>query len=198
MEINGINDHIKNELPVKESSIPKQNKQVPPTDAEVKPQETHRIDQGEIRIRSFMNEVKAYEERVSREQSFLENLIKAKKELASNKNVEQLYTEMIEIARKAQFNSKPLMSDILPNNIEFYKNHDNIKTLNQTLVNQIERARVNIAQQQAQINRYAVSIENIKASLSSQEIHQMQQLFAENVLYKNVNKEVVFSLIANK
>lgn len=199
MEIKGVNDSFKNDLKIKETAKKEQPVSAP-AETEAAPAEAPKIEyqQSDAKVRKFMDEMKNYQESVSRGQSYLDNLMKAKKELSSNKSVEQIYVEMMELAKRAHFNNKPLLSAVLPENIDFYKKYDNIKTLANKVDAEIEKTRHDIVQQQQQISRYSITIENIKASLSHQELNQMQKLLADNMLYKNVNSDMVASLIANK
>lgn len=148
------------------------------------------------RIRNSMQKMKGIQNRISRSQSYLDSLNKAMEKLVSRKSMAQLYQEMTNVRNNATFNNKPLLNDMIPVHKEFFKSYDNIKPMKNKISNEIGRTKKNIKLSQHQLNRHSISIENMKASLNSRDIKQMQNLLNKNMLLRNFNKGNVISLMS--
>ncbi|MBU1076530.1 MAG: hypothetical protein KKH98_04515 [Spirochaetes bacterium] len=148
------------------------------------------------RVKQLMLEMKNVEREVSRDQYYLEQLSQAHKQLVSQKTIPQIYIEMIKIRNQARFEKEPIMSAIIPEKESFYRNYDDIKTLQSKVSSEMNRVQTGIQQAKQQVNKFAISLENIKASVSEGHIRELQHLFNKEMLYKNFNKDVVVSLMS--
>ncbi|MDD5066180.1 MAG: hypothetical protein PHF84_03965 [bacterium] len=149
----------------------------------------------DTRLRNLMEEMKNAQALISENQVYLDNLVKAHEELKSTRDYRDIHAEFQKISESVKFNNKPLMEALIPKEIGFYQDKENLTKLEGDLNREIEKAKDRLSDSQHLLNRYSISVENIKASLNKNEVNQMKELFSENLLYKRFNSDIVISLI---
>ena len=87
------------------------------------------------------------------------------------------------------------MDNIIPLKQEFYNNAANMQEMKNKVAKEIEKTKKEIQSSQQKISKFSISLENIRASLNSKDVAQMQSLFDKSMLYKNFNKDLVVSLM---
>lgn len=200
MDIKGVSN-LDNSLNVKSSQADSLKEPAEISKKTEAPSQTSKSEKAEAnykasnsRVKQIMQDMKSFENTVSRDQYYLEKLSQVKN-LTSRKTVPDLYVEMIKIRNEAMFAREPVMNSIIPDSRDFYRNYDNIKAMQRNVAAEIERVKATIHHAQNQINKFNISLENIKASVSQGDVRQMQHLFSQNMLYKNFNKDIVISLM---
>lgn len=197
MKIKGVKGSYPNELIPEsvEDEVQKAGREA--ATGNVKEEEKSRFGgaASEVKLRNLQEEMKKVQTDISSSQIYLEHLEKASKELKEEKDPDALYREMERIGQEARFREKPLMESILPRESAFYRNEENLRILSGKLEKEIETVKEAISGSQQQLNRFSVSAENIKASLSPGELLEMKEVFSGDNLYKRFNSDIVISLI---
>ncbi len=195
MDIKGVGNY-KNNLKIKlpEDNTASQNREK--VSAASKPEEVKSGNKGiNLRVETLMGEMKDIQNTVSQRQSYLDFLHIARNKLASLKDMKQIYNDLKELREKAMFNKKPLMDNIIPAKQEFYNNTANMQEMKNKVAKEIEKTKKEIQSSQQEISKFSISLENIRASLNSKDVAQMQSLFDKSMLYKSFNKDLVVSLM---
>ncbi len=146
-------------------------------------------------LNELNSKLKSLQETISMKQAYLKSLNIAKSKLLENKNIESLYVELIKAAQKLKFNNKSLLKNIIPGNKEFYKSAANITKLRNNIENEIKKTISDINLNKKNISKVMISMENIKASFSKEDIGKLKSLFNNNKLFGNMNKDSIISLI---
>ena len=193
MDVNGISNY-KNNFKVKlsEDNALKKSKKgsVPAHEKQI-----NLSNKVNSRVETIMNEMRGIQNTVSEHQSYLNSLHTAKGKLTSTKNIQQIFDDMQAIRTKARFNKKPLMDSIIPAKKDFFRNSGDLQKLKNEISAEITKTKKEIGKSQQQLSRFTISLENIRASLNSRDIKDMQAMFSQSMLYKNFNKELVISLM---
>lgn len=195
MEIKGV-DNLKNKPNVQGSPTQNSLKNVAASKESAPKNVETNYTESNLRIKQLMQEIKGLENRVSQQQFYLEQLMKAQKELVSNKTVPQITAELMRIKEQARFNQKPMMNAIIPSQEQIQAKGINIEEMEKKVSLEIEKIKGIIKDAQKEVSRFSISIENMQASTSRVNIKEMQPLFKKEMLYKNFNKDLVVSLMA--
>ncbi len=161
----------------------------------VKSSDVIEISGNNKQLNELNSKLKSLQETISMKQAYLKSLNIAKSKLLENKNIESLYVELIKAAQKLKFNNKSLLKNIIPGNKEFYKNAANITKLRNNIENEIKKTISDINLNKKNISKVMISMENIKASFSKEDIGKLKSLFNNNKLFGNMNKDSIISLI---